>query len=509
MTIRDYPSRPRPTALATAAPRRDAGWWLKETALTVGAILGVLCILFAIFGSALGIKPLVFRSGSMEPTISTGALAISRAVPASDLRVGDVVSVTDAGGNRVTHRITDIGDRSGNSASLQLRGDANRTPDTQQYVVTTADRVAVDIPLLGYLVSWLATPAALLVLALLVALLLWITFRPDRLLGSRRSNLPRHGRPPGRHAAGGATPLILAMAAVAASVITVVGSVQNTLAAFTDTATATAGFSAANLEATAPGMGCSRTFLGSTVTMRWTPSPDTSVSYAIIVKNGGNEVKRYVPTTGRSSQDIRGGDLDVGFLFASGTLTVELHTLVGGQLSRNFSAFTVPYTYAILLGTTLWCGGQAPGVAPREAPPPTPTSTAVEQPAESSAALSSDAPADTPASNTPGPDTPPATSETPVPEPPAPSDTPLSAMTSSGGYGAQVVRRAGGDVAVVITDSSGTEQAAIAGTADDRLTWNDGDLWINRSGSYYRVSRSGSEWSASPVAADQVPDGVG
>lgn len=37
----------------------------REVLLTLGALLGVLCIVASIAGVAFGVKPLVFRSGSM------------------------------------------------------------------------------------------------------------------------------------------------------------------------------------------------------------------------------------------------------------------------------------------------------------------------------------------------------------------------------------------------------------------------------------------------------------
>jgi hypothetical protein len=42
-----------------------------------------------------GVTPLVFTSGSMSPSIETGALGFARTVDADDHAVGDDVSVTN------------------------------------------------------------------------------------------------------------------------------------------------------------------------------------------------------------------------------------------------------------------------------------------------------------------------------------------------------------------------------------------------------------------------------
>ena len=57
---------------------------------------------------ALGVRPMVFRSGSMAPAIDTGALAFAHETAADELAVGDIVSVTTSTGSRDTHRITRV-----------------------------------------------------------------------------------------------------------------------------------------------------------------------------------------------------------------------------------------------------------------------------------------------------------------------------------------------------------------------------------------------------------------
>jgi signal peptidase I len=152
--------------------------WGRQTVLTVGAVLGVVCLLLAAGSALFGLRPLVFRSGSMSPTIDTGALGLARQVDAARLEVGDVVSVPTGDGERVTHRIVRVTHRD-ETATLALRGDANEVPDARTYVVGSADRVLLDVPLLGYAVSWVVGPAGLFLLGLYAAFLLSVLLRPE------------------------------------------------------------------------------------------------------------------------------------------------------------------------------------------------------------------------------------------------------------------------------------------------------------------------------------------
>lgn len=158
---------------------------LREIFLTVGAISGLVCIGIALAAAIFGITPLVFRSGSMSPVIDTGALAFAKGTPATELEVGDVVSVTNASGDRVTHRIESIEAVTGNSATLVLKGDANTDVDSEPYVVSEADRILFSVNRLGYVATWLSGPVAVFAGGVLVGVLLMVAWRPD---GPRRTS---------------------------------------------------------------------------------------------------------------------------------------------------------------------------------------------------------------------------------------------------------------------------------------------------------------------------------
>lgn len=155
----------------------------REIALTIGAVVGAVCLLAAIGGLFFGITPLVFRSGSMAPSIGTGALGLAREVPAADLREGDVVSVINDSGTRITHRIENIDQVDDSTARLVLKGDANQVSDLTPSYVTSADRVFFHVERLGYVVSWFSSAGAAFLGGVIVGVLLMVGFRPTPVRG--------------------------------------------------------------------------------------------------------------------------------------------------------------------------------------------------------------------------------------------------------------------------------------------------------------------------------------
>ena len=200
---------------------------VKEVGLTVGAVLGVLCILSTVAALAFDIKPVVFQSGSMSPAVDTGALGISRTVPASELAVGDVVTVRTGEGVRVTHRIKDIS-FSGEKATLVLKGDANAVADDKVYVVKSAPRLMFDVPRAGYVVSFVSGPIGIFAGGLLVGVVLLMVFRP--------------GNPRSKKKGGGSRKAFSAVAVmIIGTSVTGVFSGAQTQAYYTDSASMTSG----------------------------------------------------------------------------------------------------------------------------------------------------------------------------------------------------------------------------------------------------------------------------
>ena len=167
----------------------------RELALWAGGILGALCFVAVLGGWLFQVTPLVFASGSMSPSYDAGALGIAREVPASELRVGDVVSVRDARGDRVTHRIVAIAARPDGTATLTLKGDANDVADARSYDVAGADRVVAGVPYAGFVLAAASRPAGLAVGGALAAGLLILAFAPRPGAEGRRRSPPAARRP--------------------------------------------------------------------------------------------------------------------------------------------------------------------------------------------------------------------------------------------------------------------------------------------------------------------------
>lgn len=281
-------SNERPQAERTARP-------LGQTLLSCTAALGALCLVAAAASLVLGIRPLVFRSGSMAPTIDTGDLALAREVPASELLVGDIVSVPTGTGVRVTHRITELR-RSGASATLVLTGDANTVADVETYTVSHADRVFFHVPLLGYLVAALSGPLGLLFGggAIALALLAPPRRRSGRSVGRRRAARPSNVP----------TLSVLGLGLLGVGVALVARPPAQTLALFRDTAavsTADSAFTAHTLAQ--PGPVTCTPGGGDRVTFTW-PHADLRYSYLLEVAipggGAGSVVESFTTTPAAS-----------------------------------------------------------------------------------------------------------------------------------------------------------------------------------------------------------------
>ena len=89
--------RARPT-------KRSGAWRLADAALTLAAIGGVLCIAAVVAATFFDITLIMFKTGSMSPTIPAGSVAVVREIPASEAAVGDVVTVDRTDLLPITHR---------------------------------------------------------------------------------------------------------------------------------------------------------------------------------------------------------------------------------------------------------------------------------------------------------------------------------------------------------------------------------------------------------------------
>jgi signal peptidase I len=140
-------------------------------ALLVVAVLA-LATAVAILPLVVGGKALTVLSGSMEPTLHVGSVAVIRPVEPTQLAVGDVVNFTDrdlsTGQSRiVTHRIVEVQP----GPQFVTKGDANPTNDL--HPIAAADvhgELWYDVPYVGTVRERLVSPAGLAILGGVVLL---------------------------------------------------------------------------------------------------------------------------------------------------------------------------------------------------------------------------------------------------------------------------------------------------------------------------------------------------
>jgi signal peptidase len=134
---------------------------LLDILLVIAVLAVVVTAATQLLAPVAGGRAMVIGGGSMEPSIGRGAFVLALPAGAAGYAVGDVVTVQHGGGTPYTHRITRLADLAG-VPYFETKGDANAAPDPA--IVPTAaiiGRVALSVPLLGYLVMLLATAAGL------------------------------------------------------------------------------------------------------------------------------------------------------------------------------------------------------------------------------------------------------------------------------------------------------------------------------------------------------------
>jgi signal peptidase I len=174
------PTGPPPTgAEATPAPPPPAaaqhGWlWRVISPLLLAAasviVLGLLAL--TVGPKIFPYQALVVRSGSMSPTIPTGSVVFYHQVPASKVKVGQIIVFARPGqaGERVTHRVYKISADT-NGRYFETKGDANGAPDDWRIPAVGTGWVAgFHVPVAGYVLADLQSTTARLLLLLIPAL---------------------------------------------------------------------------------------------------------------------------------------------------------------------------------------------------------------------------------------------------------------------------------------------------------------------------------------------------
>jgi len=155
-------------------PRRGPLAHLLNAILNLAAVGGAICIILVILALVFDISLILFRTGSMDPSIPQGSLAVVREVPASEVEVGDVVTIDREDSLPVTHRITSLEETAEGTWEITMKGDANESEDPAPYTVSAVRDVLFSIPGLAKPVAALNSPYVLGGITLAVsALVVW------------------------------------------------------------------------------------------------------------------------------------------------------------------------------------------------------------------------------------------------------------------------------------------------------------------------------------------------
>ncbi len=162
-------------------------------ALLIGLILVVLAgVVLGRVVPLTGRQTLIVGGGSMEPSIPLGAVVVTEPVAATDLQIGDVVSLRSGPELRTifTHRVTRVITRT-DGPWLETKGDANARIDPSIAPASQViGRVMLSVPFGGYLLKLLSIPSGLLLVVLIAGVLLTLTwllesFEKERQQGGR------------------------------------------------------------------------------------------------------------------------------------------------------------------------------------------------------------------------------------------------------------------------------------------------------------------------------------
>jgi signal peptidase len=166
--------RPTPVLARPLAIVQRWLWALKAAVATLLLTL-VLALVAGTAPTAIGFETFVVMSGSMEPALGVGDLAVVGPVKPEQLSLRDIISYrTPAQPNViVTHRLVGVGVNEAGALMFATKGDANDSVD-QVEVNSQAvlGRVFYAVPKIGYLVDFAKRPIGKATLLGLPALLL-------------------------------------------------------------------------------------------------------------------------------------------------------------------------------------------------------------------------------------------------------------------------------------------------------------------------------------------------
>ena len=169
---------------------------MKKAAVSILVIMCLSAILssaFLLVATAMGWKIGTVVSGSMEPNMGTGQMAIAKPLNPDLIQIGDVIAFRspDDPHSIITHRVIEIVEDE-NNVRFRTKGDANSGPDN--FVVPAENlegKIILHVPYLGYLVRFSQTSLGLITMSAVATSVLVIAW----MLGVRGPELKITRRP--------------------------------------------------------------------------------------------------------------------------------------------------------------------------------------------------------------------------------------------------------------------------------------------------------------------------
>lgn len=133
--------------------RRVLSIGLQTTAWIIAGIFALIIVLTVLVPRIIGAEPFTVVSGSMEPTIPTGSVVVSKHVNPDTVAFRDVVTYQLNSGEplTVTHRVVGVDNIDGQTR-FKTQGDANTSPDPESVrPEQIRGVVSYHVPFVGYL----------------------------------------------------------------------------------------------------------------------------------------------------------------------------------------------------------------------------------------------------------------------------------------------------------------------------------------------------------------------
>lgn len=175
--------------------KRGGGLKRVFAGFIIALVVATPTVLQSYFG--FGISPVL--SGSMSPFAQAGDAFITVERPASQLSVGDIVTLHVADSEAFyAHRIIEIREQSGGIKRIVTKGDANPTAEEDPFMASPQAMVPVtlfSIKWIGYLLVYLTSVQgrqaglALIVIANVLMLLLSLFKKPTKEISSRGQDI--------------------------------------------------------------------------------------------------------------------------------------------------------------------------------------------------------------------------------------------------------------------------------------------------------------------------------